>query len=69
MSTLVLVILMAGLLIAAGDEPQVCADYLFAGRPAPDLQVGYYVERIVCLTPAGMLEPVGHPGDVPVFRR
>ena len=44
---------------------QVCQDYLFAGRPAPDVSPGFYVERIVCLTPEGYLEPVDHPTDLP----
>ena len=50
---------------ALGDGGQVCQDYLFAGRPAPDVSPGFYVERIVCLTPEGMLERVDHPSDVP----
>lgn len=47
------------------DGSQVCQDYLFAGRPAPDVSPGFYVERIVCLTPEGYLEPVDHPTDLP----
>ncbi len=50
---------------ASDDGSQVCEDYLFAGRPAPDVSPGFYVERIVCLTSAGLLEPVDHPTDLP----
>lgn len=48
----------------AGEE-QVCVDYLFAGRAAPDLSPGFYVERIICLTPEGVMEPIEHPSDLP----
>ncbi len=38
---------------------------MFAGRPAPDVSPGFYVERIVCLTPDNRLEPIEHPSDLP----
>ena len=50
---------------ASDGGSQVCQDYLFAGRPAPDVSPGFYVERIVCLTPEGYLQPVEHPTDLP----
>jgi hypothetical protein len=53
------------ILVGATGGTQVCSDYLFAGRPAPDISTGFYVERIVCLTPSGRLEPVDHPDNLP----
>ncbi len=50
---------------ASDSGSQICQDYLFAGRPAPDVSTGFYVERIVCLTPDGYLEAVDHPTDLP----
>ena len=65
MKRLLALIIVMGILVGATNDTQVCADYLFAGRPAPDLSPGFYVERIVCLTPDNRLEPVEHPSDLP----
>jgi hypothetical protein len=63
---LIALLMTAAFLIGAtGDSSQVCTDYLFAGRPAPDVSPGFYVERIVCLTPDDHMEPVDHPTDIP----
>lgn len=42
---------------------QYCKDYLFAGRIAPEMGQGFYVERIICLTDDDRMVPVEHPSD------
>jgi hypothetical protein len=51
MKRLLALLVAAGMIVGATSGSQVCSDYLFAGRPAPGVSPGFYVERIVCLTP------------------
>ncbi len=68
MKRLLALFVAAGMLVGATSGSQVCADYLFAGRPAPDVSSGFYVERIVCLTHDDRLEPIYQPIDITVIK-